>query len=249
MENQGNIFTEYLPTVIASLVAWLITVAAAYLYGKARGALRSQKRWLGKMYPEARLFQREQIIVLPSSMSSQISTKSTPQLVHRLPVSTYHDTEALSAIYGLFIQLGIEANFHFLDTTNRDENIFSVGGPYVNDASKRAFDLVKDKVVFQVSGSKHGIANKVTGSYYQYVDGVTDYGIVLKVTNPANKAYSYTVFAGIGDAGTAGAAFFYTRNLMSIAKKHASKDFFVVVQVSVPHSPRSAELVNQQTLS
>lgn len=255
-------FKEILSWIIDNIIQFIIAILLTYGFSKIFNIGSRQKRWLKKLLKGSRIFKEEQIFILTSSLETRMpdiesiqseftgiaTTTSSSSLTYtgptiRLPYSRHEDIEAVVFLYSMLHSLGVDIDLFFDNSYDKKANLFCFGGPGANQASALILRRVSEQVQFVTDKSETIISIKGGSTEYRRA-GHHDYGVIIKIRNPASSDRYCIVLAGIWGTGTAGAAYYFTNNLKQLKKKFGARSFCVVLEVDTEFGASSAVLVD-----
>jgi hypothetical protein len=122
-----------------------------------------------------------------------------------------------------------------------DISYCSIGGR--NNVKTIDIENSKDNTFYKFNESLTGIVGKDNGQSQFIVDGLFDYGFIIKI-KPKSIDRTWIGIAGLGEWGTSGGAWYLARNWKVIEKKYGDRPFGLIVKVKAGVD-ESAELVHE----
>lgn len=243
----GNVFMP--DGILDFIFKTLLGIAIGILVEKIRKFIWSDQRRLIWMFSGSDIIDGENTFVLTKSLEivrnnylennighyAQTSTSSESiicSMGYRMPYCKHEDLEAFGYIYGLFHYHGFRnTTVSFDDANDSSGNVICIGGPGANLETRKLLAYFRNILEFITDHSVTNLHIHKSGTVYS-ADENYDYGLVLKVEFPPRSNKYYLVLAGIWGEGTAGAAYYFAKNIKDICSKFGFGQFCIVVRIN-----------------
>ena len=221
----ATFWDSVLQNVVAGAVLLLPSAAAGGWAGawaeRLAGRLRNQWLW--------QLRQPERLTIALAASASTATSGSRFGTTYRRPATGTGPARALAALMPSLCRgyTSVSAQHIKLsgdvDPSERSGDLICLGGVATNDETRGVLGPLAGSLPFVMSASKQIVWRSADGSTATYEGEVAaggrvtrDYGIVVRVPNPHDRAGYAFVFAGSRTYGTIAAAQFFTSKKVSI---------------------------------
>lgn len=175
-----------------------------------------------------------------------------PRSTHRTSIN---EVRVLLEFTPTFESIGIEYritdSLEAPDSELSSANLLILGGPAVNDVSRRAFDAIQDTLPVRINLDELAItiANRVYAPEYDSAGErvVKDYGLVVRCQNPFDASHRTAAFIVMGchGFGTAGSARLLRNPALArqLAAEVDQRDFVAIAEIRVHGSDYDTRIV------